>query len=224
MSDARTAILAGIRAALGRGAPDTAQRSALERRLAQCPTSVRVSFTEELRDRFVRKATEKAGTVAAVASMDAIPQAVADYLAANLLPPKISIAPALRELDWPGHWEINHGPGRLEERVAVTPCVAAVAETGSLVLVSGPMTPTTHNFLPEDHLVVLRTDQIVRHLEDIWPLVRALADGWPRTVNIISGPSRTADVGQVIVRPAHGPKRLHVFIVARADRGAASAD
>jgi L-lactate dehydrogenase complex protein LldG len=35
----------------------------------------------------------------------------------------------------------------------------------------------------------------------------------PRTVNLISGPSRTADIEQTIVRPAHGPKNMHVIIV-----------
>jgi L-lactate dehydrogenase complex protein LldG len=35
----------------------------------------------------------------------------------------------------------------------------------------------------------------------------------PRTVNMISGPSRTADIEQTIVRPAHGPKNMHVIIV-----------
>jgi L-lactate dehydrogenase complex protein LldG len=35
----------------------------------------------------------------------------------------------------------------------------------------------------------------------------------PRSVNLVSGPSRTADIEQTIVRGAHGPRRLHVLIL-----------
>ncbi len=98
---------------------------------------------------------------------------------------------------------------------AATP--AAVAETGTLMLASGPGTPTTLNFLPDTHIVVLRAGQIVASYEDGWDLIRARADGnpqtLPRTINMITGPSRTGDIEQRIQLGAHGPRRLHVVLV-----------
>jgi L-lactate dehydrogenase complex protein LldG len=50
-----------------------------------------------------------------------------------------------------------------------------VAETGTLMLVSGPGTPTTLNFLPDTHIVVLHAGQVVASYEDGWDLIRARA-------------------------------------------------
>ena len=105
--------------------------------------------------------------------------------------------------------------GRAEsgDSVAVTPCFAAVAETGTVVLLSSPESPTSLNFLPEDHIVVADAGRLVPYMEDVWPLLRKAPDGIPRTVNLISGPSKTADVEQTIQYGAHGPRRFHVILV-----------
>ena len=102
--------------------------------------------------------------------------------------------------------------------MSLTPCLAAIAETGTLMLVSGADTPTTLNFLPDTHIVVLRAGQVVAGYEDAWDLVRGRGAGgdppaWPRTVNLITGPSRTGDIEQRIQLGAHGPRRLHVVLV-----------
>ena len=81
------------------------------------------------------------------------------------------------------------------------------------MLLSGPEHPTTLNFLPEDHVVVLRESRIVPHLEDAWALLRKERATMPRTVNLICGPSKTGDVELVILEGAHGPRRLHVVVV-----------
>jgi L-lactate dehydrogenase complex protein LldG len=81
------------------------------------------------------------------------------------------------------------------------------------VLLSSPRSPTTLNFLPEDHLIVLARSSIVAHLEDVWARLRAQDDpSVPRTVNFITGPSKTGDVEQIIHEGAHGPRRLHVIL------------
>ena len=49
--------------------------------------------------------------------------------------------------------------------------------------------------------------------EDAWAVLRARPEGMPRATNIISGPSRTADVEQTIQLGAHGPRRVHVILV-----------
>jgi L-lactate dehydrogenase complex protein LldG len=95
----------------------------------------------------------------------------------------------------------------------VTPCFAAIAETGSVVLLSSAQTPTTLNFVPDDHIVVLGTAQIVWHIEDVWQRLRARGTSLPRAVNIVSGPSRTADIEQVVQLGVHGPRRVHLLVV-----------
>ncbi|ODR95242.1 hypothetical protein AUC70_05980 [Methyloceanibacter stevinii] len=94
----------------------------------------------------------------------------------------------------------------------MTLACAGIVETGSVVFSSGQDTPTTLNFLPDVHVVVLYASTIVPYPEDLWPRLKS-AGGWPRTVNFIAGPSRTADVAGTIVRPAHGPKSVHLIIV-----------
>ena len=95
------------------------------------------------------------------------------------------------------------------------------AETGTLMMASGPDHPSTLNFLPETHIVVLPAARIGGAYEEGWAHLRAEAargdgegDGFmPRTVNLVTGPSRTADIEQTIALGAHGPRRLHIVIV-----------
>jgi L-lactate dehydrogenase complex protein LldG len=83
------------------------------------------------------------------------------------------------------------------------------------MLISGAHTPTTLNFLPETHIVVVRRDQVVATYEDGWDRLKAAAktEALPRTVNFVTGPSRTADIEQHIELGAHGPRRLHIVLV-----------
>ncbi|MGD9869106.1 MAG: lactate utilization protein C, partial [Hyphomicrobiales bacterium] len=91
---------------------------------------------------------------------------------------------------------------------------AGASETGTLILTSGPDNPTTLNFLPETHMVVVRSQDILGSYEDVWNRLReTFGEGvMPRTVNMVSGPSRTADIEQTIVMGAHGPRRLLVLV------------
>jgi L-lactate dehydrogenase complex protein LldG len=90
-----------------------------------------------------------------------------------------------------------------------------VAETGTLVLASGPHNPVTLAFVPDTHLVVVRNETIVGGYEEACKLVEAELGPsvLPRTLNLISGPSRTGDIGGRIVMGAHGPRRLAVILV-----------
>jgi L-lactate dehydrogenase complex protein LldG len=92
---------------------------------------------------------------------------------------------------------------------------AGIAETGTLMLASGPMGPSTLNFLPEAEIILLPTACIVGGMEEAWRLLRdRLPQGQlPRTVNFITGPSRSADIGQKLQLGAHGPRRLHILVL-----------
>jgi L-lactate dehydrogenase complex protein LldG len=226
MSASRDAILGGIRRALKRGPlPDTgtaelAERVAAHRRNLIPQRAAALDHPRRV-DLFVAMAEEVQTTIARVASEDAVPAEVARYLAGENLPAELVMAPdpALDQIPWDARplLRIRRGKAEASDAVSLTPCLAAVAETGTLMLVSGADTPTTLNFLPDTHIVVLRAGQVVASYEDGWDLVRAgsVASGgaWPRTINLITGPSRTGDIEQRIQLGAHGPRRLHVVLV-----------
>lgn len=213
MAEGRAIILARVRDALGRGAVEGGEAQVLqgpERPIRYTRPAHGVDPIEL----FAEKIRGAAGTLARVASVDEVPAAVSAYLDEKGLPPRIAVAPALQGLAWPEGWEVRYGASQGEDRVGVTPCFAAVAETGTLALLSGPDSPTSLNFLPGYHLVVVRFSQVVSYLEVVWERLRVLPGGMPRTVNLITGPSRTADVEQTLQLGAHGPLCLHVILVA----------
>jgi len=228
---ARDDILGAVRRRLGRGPlPEETQRALAERvarhRRNLIPARAAALDDTGRIDLFVAMAEEVQTSVAHVASEADIPAEVARYLAAENLPAELVMAPdpALDRIPWQERPLLRIRRGRAEpgDSVSLTPCLAAIAETGTLMMVSGENTPTTLNFLPDTHIVVLRAGQIVAGYEDAWDLVRARAGGdkeggdplaWPRTVNLITGPSRTGDIEQRIQLGAHGPRRLHVVLV-----------
>lgn len=223
---ARDDILGGIRRALRRGPlPDATQATLAERIAAHrrnlVPARATALDPAARVELFIAMAEEVQTTVARVRSAAEIPAEAARYLAAENLPAELAVAPDpdLDAIPWQDRPLLNIRRGRAEpgDAVSLTPCLAAVAETGTLLLVSGAGTPTTLNFLPDTHIVVVHAGQVVASYEDGWDLVRAQAgDGpgaMPRTVNLVTGPSRTGDIEQRIQLGAHGPRRLHVVLV-----------
>ena len=110
------------------------------------------------------------------------------------------------------------GRAEPDDLVSVTPALAGIAETGTLMAASGPDHPTTLNFLPAVHIVVLQADRVVGTYEEAWERLRE-AGALPRTVNLITGPSRTGDIEQTIFLHAHGPGRLHIVLVDGSSHG-----
>ena len=184
MSAARDDILGGIRRALRRG-PLPADKTAelVERVVAHrrnlVPARAAALDRAGRVDLFVTMAEEVQTTVARVSSEADIPAEVARYLAAENLPAELVAAPdpSLDAIPWDTRplLHIRRGRAAAEDAVSLTPCLAAVAETGTLMLASGPGTPTTLNFLPDTHIVVLHAGQVVVSYEDGWDLIRARA-------------------------------------------------
>lgn len=182
------------------------------------PARARGRSTAERIAAFVELARASGATVERVHDTSGVPGAVADYLAQNNLPARVRLAPAswLTDLPWAERsiLDVSTGAARADDPASVTPCFAAIAETGTLMLLSGPDSPTTLNFLPETHIVVLRTSEVVGPFEEAIMRLRARgADFMPRALNFVTGPSRTADIEQTMYMGAHGPKRLHIVIV-----------
>jgi len=226
MSASRDHILGGIRAGLGRGALDEAGSAALEARLKAHRRNLIPARAASLSHQdqialFVSMAEEVSATVARVGSAEDVPGAVADYLTRQNLPARLVMAPdpRLEAIPWQNQplLELRRGMAEDGDAAGITASFAAIAETGTLMLVSGPESPTRNNFLPDTHVVVLRADQVVGAYEDGWDRLRA-AGAMPRTVNFITGPSRTGDIEQRLVLGAHGPRRLHIVLIDDAAR------
>ena len=208
---ARDDILGAVRSSLGRKGPlSAAAVGELENRQT---SPVQPDIGDELVGRFVTKLELAGGSVERVESLAEVAGAVSNYLKSHQLPSDLVVTgdPVVSNIDWPDLITTKPGPATGQELVSVTGALAAVAETGTLVLVSGEKTPTTLNFLPDDHIVVLSESQIVGYFEDAWVTLRDAGD-MPRTVNLISGPSKTGDVELTLVQGAHGPRRLHVVL------------
>ena len=88
-----------------------------------------------------------------------------------------------------------------------------IAETGTLMLPSAPVRPTTLNLLADTAIVVLRTSALVGAYEEAWDKLRAEIGGMPRNVMLVTGPSRSADIEQTLELGAHGPRNLHVVLI-----------
>jgi len=221
MSEAREQILAGIRRSLKRGRLDAARETELRDRVAAhrrnlVPARAAALDDPGRVDLFVEMAEGVQATVARVNSPAAVPEAVARYLAAENLPADLVLAPdlSLDDILWDARPLLRTRRGRAEagDTVSVTRCFVAIAETGTLMLISGAETPTTLNFLPDTHIVLVYADQVVATYEDGWDRLRT-DGGMPRAINFITGPSRTGDIEQRIELGAHGPRRLHIILV-----------
>jgi len=221
--EARAEILGRIRTALGAVSLDRARRSAVARRLERHPRGpvpARAKLSGAERVGLVMDMLAKQGAdVRRVATPKEAVGAIASYLGTCNLPPRLRMGadPVLAALPWREAWDIERsfGGAEADDRASLSRAVAAAAETGTLFLISGRDNPTTLNFLPEAHTVLIAASDIVGSYEEAWDRIRAiLGEGTlPRSVNLISGPSRTADIEQTIVRGAHGPRRLHVLIL-----------
>jgi L-lactate dehydrogenase complex protein LldG len=167
-----------------------------------------------LLERFCRKSEAMASSVSIIEDASAGPVAVAKFLHENGLAAELVIWPELAGLPW-AEAGISAQTRKANDRdlIGVTGCYCAIAETGTLMLLSGESTPAATSLLPETHIAFVRASRIVAGMEDGWALLRAERNEVPRSVNFVSGPSRTGDIEQTIVLGAHGPYRVHLLVV-----------
>lgn len=219
---AREDIFRTIRRSLGVTGSEAIRRRIVAERIAQAPRGVvpargQVSG-DDLIAVFRAQAELALATVAEVASAAEVPQVVAEYLRNHNLPAAIRMGDDERLTGLP--WDttglsVARGPSEGADLNAVSHAFAAVGESGTLVLVSGADNPTNLNFLPDNHIVVLRAQDLAGDYETVWDKIRsAYGRGtMPRTVNWITGPSRSGDIEQTMLLGAHGPRRLHIVLV-----------
>jgi L-lactate dehydrogenase complex protein LldG len=213
--NARQAILGKVRHALGRAPSDAFDsEAAVDTHMAARPIGPRPSFTSTPVERFRERALALSSTVEQVASLGEVPGAIAHYLAAGGLPKAAICWPALAQLDWTGAGlDVLPRPATGGDLVGITGAFCAIADTGTLMLLSSPDTPAATSLLPETHIAVVSVTRVVPYMEDGWRLLREEHASPPRAVNFVSGPSRTADVEQTVTLGAHGPYRVHIVLV-----------
>jgi L-lactate dehydrogenase complex protein LldG len=214
-TSAREDILGRLRAKLGRTADNGATASRhIDAALAARQQGPRPRVDGDLLARFKQKSESLATTVDIVAEWQSVPLAVARYLSAQQLPTQVVGWPLVAGHAWREAGIEFAARGAVDaDLVGVTGCFCAIAETGTLMLLSGPATPGSVSLLPETHIAIVAVSRLVPGMEEAWNLARTERGELPRAVNFISGPSRTGDIEQTIVLGAHGPYRVHVVVV-----------
>lgn len=213
---ARDDILGRVRSAVGRTAENRAGAVAgVEAVLAARTQGPRPAAGTGPLARFRAEAARMSSTLDEVAALGDVPAAVARYLASCDLPRQGVVWPALAALDWRGAGlDVAARSVTADDPVGITGCFCAIAETGTLMLCSGPETPAATSLLPETHIAVVPVSRIVAGMEEAWALLRTERGAMlPRAVNFVSGPSRTGDIEMTIVLGAHGPYRVHLLLL-----------
>jgi L-lactate dehydrogenase complex protein LldG len=100
-------------------------------------------------------------------------------------------------------------------RVGITGIDAALASTGSLIVMSGAGKYRLTSLLPDLHIAVMTPDQILPDLEAWFSQQKQKGlTAFRQSSNtvIITGPSKTADIAQELIKGAHGPREVHIII------------
>lgn len=220
---ARDTILAKVRRSLKVSGEEPGRRAAVASYLAEARQGLipaRGQLPQEERIAVFSKYAQKYGaTVARIAAIDELPQEVGRYLKNHNLPASVRMGedPLLKSANFASEpmLTVLLGASDGTDLAGVSHARGAVAESGTLVLASGPDNPVTITFLPEHHIVAVRAQDIGGSLEEAFAGIAATygKGELPRTVNFVTGPSRSGDIEQKIIMGAHGPRALHVVIV-----------
>jgi L-lactate dehydrogenase complex protein LldG len=218
----RYKVMSAVRRALLVRGDEPGRHGVVRARLERAPSGPIPARAEKPRPDLIanfKAMLEVQGTrVTALADVSELPAAIAALLAELNLPARLrhGVDPLFDDLPWRDTLiERVEGPAHPDDLVSLSRATAGVAESGTLFLTSGPDNPSTLNFLPDTHCVVIMAETIYGSFEEVWRGIREIygKGKLPRTVNLVSGPSCTADIEQTIIRGAHGPRRLGVFIV-----------
>jgi L-lactate dehydrogenase complex protein LldG len=110
-------------------------------------------------------------------------------------------------------FQVHRGTPPQIEGAGVSEAIYGLADTGSVVLASGPDEPRGRSLLPAVHISLLREDRILPGLDELFAAVEGRL---PSALAIVTGPSRSADIEQKLVVGVHGPGEVHVVLLAPA--------
>ncbi|MFG1461473.1 lactate utilization protein [Xanthobacter sp. DSM 24535] len=223
MTSSRDIVFASVRRALGATGKEAPRRQEVADRIAGHPRGIVPARADlppaERLDLFKAMVVAAAATLDHLPSAADVPAAIATYLRERNLPPTIlrGADPRLAGLPWGSapNLDVWIGPSDGRQLAGLSHAFAGIAESGTVVMLSGPDNPSTLNLLPDHHLVVVDARDVAGDYETVWDRIRwTYGPGvLPRTVNWITGPSRSADIEQTLLLGAHGPRSLHVLLV-----------
>ncbi len=140
---------------------------------------------------------------------------------------RLGLAASLRPLDLPVYFA-DREPGtadRLEilrkhaegAFIGITAADYCIAETATLTMKTRPGQPRCVSLLPSIHIAVIRLEQILSNLNELYTLLKwnpaEQAEGITRCMTFITGPSKTADIEATLVHGAHGPRELYIVVL-----------
>lgn len=200
---ARDAILAKLAAPADPAAIDRAAAALLRapERPPVDPAALEATFLDRLAQPSV------AATIDRIATLAELPRAIERYLAEQALPRVLCAPPdpRLDACDWSGI--ARHAVAAPDEDAVLAIARCGVAETGSLIFETSPVAPMLPNFLGLHHIVLV--PDIVAYLEDA-----ERSGPQPRAHYWVTGVSGTTDIEGSYVRGAHGPRFLHIILLA----------
>ena len=169
------------------------------------------AWTGDVVTSFIAKAKASAAYVHEIELAADAPQRICEILrtSSNTLEIHLPAVSPLNALPWQSAPELRLSPQPPGgDSSAFSLAEFGIAETGTVVFFSGQQSPSAWHFLPGREFVLLYKKCILPRLEDV---ISRLAD-LPATINLITGPSRTADIEQTIEMGAHGPREVHILI------------
>lgn len=101
-----------------------------------------------------------------------------------------------------------------EADFGITSADFALADTGTLVMLSSPREARMISLLPPVHIALVPRENILSNLDELF-LVEPLPAGQTSSMVLITGPSRTGDIEQILIRGVHGPGEIHVIVAPR---------
>ncbi|MCW5977290.1 MAG: lactate utilization protein [Bryobacteraceae bacterium] len=209
---ARDHILHKVRTAIGRSAGQApAEPPPVMLHVREWPQQERIHLFSAALERL-------AGKTFVAASPEEARKYAADLIAAGSA--VASNAPFLRECGIAGLENVRtgiHDPNELRNvcasaGVGVTSADYALADTGTLVMLASPAEARVVSLLPPVHLAVVPASRLLTGLDELFSILPDPSASTSSMV-LITGPSRTADIEQILVRGVHGPGEIHVVLV-----------
>tara|TARA_R110002072_G_scaffold1589_9_gene13406 strand:+ start:4469 stop:5167 length:699 start_codon:yes stop_codon:yes gene_type:complete len=213
-ASARSEIFARLRDITGEASAERIQQE----RQALGSAPVPAPPAPEICQAFLTNVLKNQGTVDCVANRTEAVTAIGHHIYSHFRSHRLVAGndPRLAAMPWRDAGVLpRFGSLEVGEPVALTFAQLGVVETGAIVTWTGKSNPAANNLLPEHHIVLVDTADLVSSMEHAWGRINLELEknGRPRGINFIAGPSSTADIEGQLVYGAHGPRKWHVILM-----------